>query len=233
LVEDLVGPLGWQVQVATADGEVWPAVPLLTPPAGAVVEGGEGFAVGTVGDGVGYLALARTGPFDADTAESERILAANVDKSLVGSAFILDLRSTDGGILGHALLVATRFFPSESLVVHLEARDGDGFVPAGDLTVNPVPTGTYDGQVFVLIGPRTRGVGELLAAILGELPNVTLIGAPTAGMPGPPLIRFLPNGWSVAVPNLRVMDPEGSIIGAVVPHIAADDPLGAALDLAG
>ena len=105
--------------------------------------------------------------------------------------------------------------------------------PAGDLSITPIPTGTYDGPVYVLVGPETRGPGELLAHVLARLDGVTVLGSTTAGDPGPALIRYLPNVWSVSIPNLRITGPDGEVLGAVVPDIETDAPLAEALRLAG
>ena len=115
----------------------------------------------------------------------------------------------------------------------MQARADDRMVTAGDLSVTPVPTGTFDGEVFVLIGPETRGPGEVLAHVLGSLDRTTLIGAPTAGDPGPALVRYLPNVWSVSVPNLEVLLPDGSELASIEPDVLADDALAEALRLSG
>lgn len=228
---DAIEPFGGRIRLAGPE-TTWPPLPVLTPPEGTAVGGAGGYAVGEIRDGLAYLGLSRTGPFDADPEQSQRIAGRIVDQAIRSDVVILDLRSSSGGVLGDMLLIATRFVPEPRLVARLEARAGDGAVPAGDLLVTPVPTGVFDGPVLVLIGPETRGVGELLAHVLGTLDTTTLIGAPTAGDPGPPLVRSLSNGWSVAVPNLWVRDRSGGEIGPIQPDVVSDDPLAEAIERA-
>ena len=232
-IGDLLDPLGGAVRVATPDRDVAPPRPRFEPPDGTSPAADGAAATGTMSAGVAYVGFDRIGPFDEDTEESERELTSLVDEAVRSSAVIIDLRAADGGVLGHALLAATRFVPTQTVVGRMEARAGDGFVPAGDLTVTPLPTGVYEGDAFVLVGPRTRGVAEVLALALSTAPTVTLVGAPTAGTPGPPLIRFLPNGWTLSVPNLRVLDGAGAEVGFVEPDVVSDDPMADALRMAG
>lgn len=232
LLVDLVEPLGGRVRIAADTGR-WPEPPVIDRPAGSDLGEADAYALGEV-DGIGLLALGRTGPFDADPEASQRITGRIVDRLVAASdSVILDLRASSGGTLTDGLLIATRFAQREGAVASLRARAGDAFVPAGDLSLTPVPTGTFDGQVFVLVGPETRGVGELLAHVLGDLDRVTILGHPTAGDPGPALVRNLPNGWSISVPNLTVLDVDGTVLGPVEPDVVTDDPVGEALRVAG
>lgn len=230
LVWEMVAPLGGRVRLATSAG-VAPEPPTLDLPDG-VEQTEDAYAVGLIGD-VGYLGLGRTGPFESDPDESARVMGRIVDEALVGRAVIVDLRASWAGTLNDGLLLATRFVPEHRVVASLRARAGEGLVPAGDLTVTPVPTGVFDGPVFVLVGPGTAGVGELVAHVLGDLEGATILGLPTAGDPGPALVRYLPNGWSVSIPNLEVIGPDGSVLGPVQPDVVTQDSLGEALGLAG
>lgn len=233
LLAGTIEPLGGAVRVGTESGSIRPPRPPFEPPDEAELAGGGALATWDAPADVGYLAFSRVGPFAPNLAESERILIRALDEELTGGSVVLDLRAADGGVLGHALAVATRFVDAPAVFGSMEARAGTGFVPAGELAVNPLPTGPYGGNVFVLIGPETRGVAEILVMVLRDLPTVTVLGEATAGDPGPPLIRFLPNGWSVSVPNLRVRDSRGDLVGPIQPDVAGGDPLRQALEMAG
>lgn len=227
LVEPLPG-----VRVASPDGEIVPALPELDPPA-ATEPWAPGLVSGEIAPGVGYIGLGRVGPFASDTDDSEHLLTDALDDALRSGSVVVDLRSAAGGVPGHALLLATRFVPDDRLVARMEAKAGDAWVPAGDLDVAPSPLGRYEGQVLVLVGADTTGVGEITALALRGLPGVTLLGAPTAGSAGPPLIRVLPGGWSAAIPNIRVVDSAGDVVGPIDPDVESPDPLTTALELAG
>jgi hypothetical protein len=231
LVIDLIAPFGGRVRFAS-EAELWPGPPAPARPEGYDLGDVPAYALGDL-DGTGFLSLSRTGPFDTDPDASEGIAGRIVDQVTQFETVILDLRASSGGSLSEALLFATRFVPDRRTVGSLEARAGEGFVPAGVLSVTPLPTGTFAGDVFVLVGPETRGPGELLAHILGDLERVTILGSPTAGDPGPALIRYLPNVWSISLPNLQVVGPDGVVLGSVIPDIETEDPLTEALRLAG
>ena len=176
---------------------------------------------GEAAPGVAYLAFLR---LVVGGEGEQRDLAAALDEALAGAdAVVVDLRAASGGVEEAALQVATRFVTARRVVARLEARRGDGVVPAGELSVTPLPTGTFAGDVVVLVGPDTSGPGELLARILADLPGVTIVGEATAGSPREPLVRALPNGWSLGVPNLEVTGPDGTpwVGNPLVPDIMA------------
>jgi hypothetical protein len=161
-----------------------------------------------VGDNLAYLGAVRLA---ARGDGEQRAMAAALDSVLAGAeGLVIDLRGASGGLEEAYLLVATRFVTTEQVVAILLARDGEAVVPSGELSVRPLATGGFGGPVVVLVGPSTSGAGELLALVLAELPRVTLVGEPTAGSPRDPLVRSLPNGWSIGVPNLEVIGPDGS-----------------------
>jgi len=200
----------------------WPAPPAI----GAELEGmwptawdGRALA-GQAAPGVAYIGF--LGLVVEDEGD-QRDLASTLDAALDGAdAVVVDLRAASGGVEEAALQVATRFVPSPSVVASLQARSGHGLVPAGELSVTPLATGTFPGRIVVLVGPDTSGAGELLARVLAGVPGVTVIGAPSAGSPREPLVRALPNGWSLGVPNVDVIGPDGtSWVAALVPEIAA------------
>lgn len=231
LLIDLIEPFDGRVRLGAGD-TIWPPPPEPSGPEDAVEGGFGGYLTATIGD-IAYLGLTRTGPFDGRAEESERVAGRIADDLTLARGAIIDLRASTGGVIADALVIASRFVPSARPVGSMLARSGTGVVPAGDLTVTPIPTGAFAGPVAVLIGPETRGLAELLAALLSSVDTVTLVGAPTAGDPGPPLIRSLPNGWSFAVPNLVVLGPDGSPLGSVEPDVPSTDPLADALRLLG
>ncbi len=195
----------------------------LLPEALVAAEGG--LVMTDLGAGVRYLGLLRLGGFAGGSDGSQRVLAAALDQSLRdATALVLDLRATTTGAEVEALLVATRFVSAPTLVATSSVRGSDGAqLYAGEATVHPMPTGAYAGRVIVLIGPGTAGPAELLAVALSALPNVTLVGEATAGSPRSPLVRTLPNGWVLGVPNTAVAAADGTkLVGTpLVPDVAA------------
>ena len=198
---------------------------------GATIAGDGGLVTADLGDGVRYLGFLRIGGFAGSSDDSQRVLAAVLDHSLEeATALVIDLRSTTAGSETEALLVATRFMPTRTVVATTEARLSDGStVPAGEAVVNPMPGGPFPGSVVVLVGPGTSGPAELLVLALAPLPGVTIVGEPTAGSPRSPLVRTLPNGWLLGVPNTEVITPDGMrhagapVVPDVTVALGADD----------
>lgn len=174
---------------------------------GATIAGAGGIVAFDLGGGVQYLGLLRLGGSADSSSGSQRVIAAALDQTLRhASGLILDLRAATTGAEVDALLVATRFVTARTVVATIEGRvdDGGGRIHAGEAVVNPMPTGPFPGRVVVLIGPGTAGPAELLALALAPLTNVVILGEPTAGSPRSPLVRTLPNGWVLGVPNTEV-----------------------------
>jgi C-terminal processing protease CtpA/Prc len=192
------GGAGAALAAALIDGTLLP---------GATIAGGDGIVALDLGGGVQYLGLLRLGGFADSSDGSQRVIAAALDQTLrQATGLVLDLRAATTGAETEALLVATRFVSERTVVATIEARVDTvgGRIYAGDAVVNPMPTGPFAGRVVVLVGAGTAGPGELLALALASLPNVTILGEPTAGSPRSPLVRTLPNGWVLGVPNTEV-----------------------------
>lgn len=180
-------------------------------PEGAEVGGDGGIVFADLGGGLHYLGLVRLAGFAGSSVDSQVVLATAVDRAITGAGgLVIDLRAATAGAEAEALLVATRFVSTVTTVGSKEARRPDGsWAAAGDLVVHPRPQGNFAGPVVILVGPATAGPAEALVLALRDLPGVTVVGEPTAGSPGTPLARTLPNGWVLGVPNLDVVTPDG------------------------
>ncbi len=236
-IKGLLEPLGDPQVALQTGGDLWTAAPSATAAAlatalgeGAMLADADlvaagGLVVADLGEGLRYLGFLRLGGFADSDSGSQRILAAALDSSLDGATrIVLDLRAAGAGAETEALLVATRFVATPTVVATYQARVADGLtVASGEALVNPMPTGPFTGTVVVLVGPGTSGPAELLALALAELPGVTVVGEPTAGSPRSPLVRSLPNGWLVGVPNIEVITADGmSRVGVpLVPDVMA------------
>jgi len=233
-ITSLLGPLDRPDVRLAGRNETWvaaPAAPVEFPEAEA--SAGGGILAGSLGDGIAYLAFRRFGDFAGDSDDSERAAAEAIDSSVAaGESLVLDLRASDGGSIDHAMLVASRIVPEQRVVATLSARGPDRFSNAGDVMVRPLPSGTFEGRIAVLVGSGTVGVAELLVAALEGVDGVTIIGQPTAGSPGPGMVRFLPNGWSVGFPNLTATLADGTDLAeGVIPNLLTADALAEALEI--
>jgi C-terminal processing protease CtpA/Prc len=176
--------------------------------------GDGGIVVGRTPGGAGYLGLTRLVGFDDTTDEGIEVLAAAIDELVAGlgeaPGLVIDVRGNRGGLEVFAPVVASRFLDTQRIVARRTARVAgtDDFVPSGEVTVTPMPTGTYQGPVVVLIDPATAGAAELLVLALRSQEGVTLIGEATAGSLSPIFPRGLPNNWIIGLSNQRVYDAD-------------------------
>lgn len=237
-ITELLAPLGDpEIALQSGAGPIWGPSPggagsalaaalrdgTLLP--GATIAGADGIVSFDLGGGAQYLGLLRLGGFADSSSGSQRVIAAALDQTLRdASALVLDLRAATTGAEVDALLVATRFVTAATVVATIEARADDvgGRIQAGEALVNPMPTGPFSGRVVVLVGPGTAGPAELLALALAPLTNVVILGEPTAGSPRSPLVRTLPNGWVLGVPNTEVtVDGVPRVRNPLVPEVTA------------
>ncbi len=233
-VTSLLEPLDRPDVRLAAGLETWvaaPSDPIRFPAAEELGRGG--ILAGVLGDGIAYLGFRRLGGLADDSDGSARAAADAIDSAVASAdALVLDLRGSDGGSTDHAMLVASRIVSAERVVAVLSAYGPGGLVAAGDVMVRPLPTGTFEGEVAVLVGPGTVGVAELLAEALRDVDGVTIVGERTAGSPGPGMVRFLPNGWTVGLANLRVTTPTGEDLSeGVAPDLRTGDPVSKALEI--
>ncbi len=233
-INALLQPLDRPDVRLAAGAETWVAAetdPIQFPD--ALVSGRGGILTGSVGEEIAYLGFRRLGELADDFEGSQRAAADAIDSAVTSAdSLVLDLRGSDGGSIDHAMLVASRIIPTEGVVAVLSAFGPDGLVSAGEVIVRPLPTRTFEGEVAVLVGPGTVGVAELLVVALSGVEGVTIVGEPTAGSPGPGMVRILPNGWAVGLANILVTTPTGEeLLEGIVPDVLTDDPLEIALEI--
>lgn len=233
---ELLDPLDHpDIRVAAPDRAIWRSLP--APDArllDGTRSGNAGIVVATLGPGIRYVGLERMGGFGSDEADSVRTIAGVIDDAVAADTLVLDLRPTDGGSVTDAMVVASRFVPEDQVVAEYSAFGPDGFEDGGFTGVRPLPAGTYEGDLFVLVGPGTAGPAELLAQAIAEAGGAELVGAPTAGSPAPRMVRQLPNGWVFGLANLTATTAAGSDLSTgVQPTVPTDDPLLITAELAG
>ena len=168
-----------------------------------------------VGDRIGYLAVNTLG---------DRALVAAFDSLFTGlgetDALIIDLRQNAGGNgdVGYDLLAHLTGQPFKTVGGKL--RRYDPFhrtqgraqdwkeVPSTDWP--PAETGRYSKPVALLVGPLTGSAAEDFSAAFAAMNRGPLIGSPTAGTTGQPLVYPLPGGGNGIVCVLHVTAPDGS-----------------------
>jgi len=159
-------------------------------------------------DGIGYLAI---------DAWRSRDVAASVDRVLAEldgvTHLLLDVRFNGGGNERLAQQVAGRFAREPVRYASSRYRNGpqhDDLGPPQHRTLAPrdeLPTWT--GPVRVLIGPRCMSSNEAFVAMMGQLPQATLVGEPTAGSSANPEQFDAGHGIVVSVPRWLALRADG------------------------
>lgn len=156
-------------------------------------------------DNVGYL---RLDTFANSTVAKQ--FARIFPKILQTDALIIDLRENGGGNSGIGRDIMTYFSrePFETTRWHTlqyrPAMRAWGRQPITRYSQGPQLYGkqretTYDNPIALLIGPRTFSAAEDMAAVFDQLDRGKMIGEPTGGSTGQPLMFDLPGGGRARV----------------------------------
>ncbi|MBU1011788.1 MAG: hypothetical protein KKG99_02180 [Bacteroidetes bacterium] len=153
-------------------------------------------------DNIGYIYIA--------TFNEEGLLAGFDDvlnQLMDTKGLIIDVRHNSGGLMENIRWVVGRFITESMPVLKIQNKGGtdilyDPFEP----TVGKVP---YTKPVVVLINGVARSGGDIIADVLRQINNVTLVGDTTAGAGCYDIEeqnqirgnRILPSGRYINIPN--------------------------------
>lgn len=201
-----------------------------------------GLAYATLPDGRGYvliLDLAITPPFATRPGPAMASAFDVIATALSDApALILDLRFASSGSQTGAFGIAGHFTADMQPVFTAHSPASD--LPPFAASLLPFDDSPLTQPVYLLTSPATAHAAELLILALRDLPQVTLIGSPTAGAPGQPQALTLPDGATLTYSHQTITDPNGvQITGRGIPAdlpLSGDtrtaDALRAALDMA-
>ena len=130
-------------------------------------------------------------------------------------AMIIDIRPNAGGNEDMAMLFASHFTEQPREYGAIAFREGPGRADLGSRQTKmlmPAAANHFSGPVVALIGPRNMSSAEWFALMLGACPNVTLVGAQTAGSSGNPAWHTLPNGVSYSVSRWVAYRADGNVL---------------------
>jgi carboxyl-terminal processing protease len=128
---------------------------------------------------------------------------------------IVDLRFNGGGDELLARSFAGRFADEPVVYSKNRYRVGpkhDQLGPVLDRVLEPRGPWRYEAPVVCLFGQLTLSSAESLAAMFGECPNVTTMGAPTGGSSANPRRIELECGIKVNLPRWLDLLPDGTPI---------------------
>ncbi|MEU7511856.1 S41 family peptidase [Streptomyces sp. NPDC042898] len=185
--------------------------------------------------GQGYLRISGFGgyagdkaPYTAELAELDKaldtVLSQERTRHLKG--LVIDLRINGGGSDAMGLHIAGRLTDTPYLAYSKRARndptDPTRHTRPQPLYVTPAQGPRYTGPVAVLTGGSTVSAGETFTQALMDRPGRTVrIGQPTQGVFSDIMVRKLPNGMSVWLPNEELLTRSGRTFDGtgVPPHL--------------
>jgi len=180
--------------------------------------------------GIGYIAVTSLSGHRQMIDQFEQAF----EKLLDAPGLIIDLRANGGGDERVAQKLVGRL--TDKPVVYAKSQyrksaDIHEFTKMFDRVLQPQGNTAYQGPVICLIGPGCISSGEGMALMLKALPQVTVIGQPTAGASGNPAPLPLPNGVSVSFSRWLSLTPDGKLIEDVgvtpaetIDHRGSGDP---------
>ena len=164
--------------------------------------------------GIAYLALNTFG--DRNVVVKFDSLFTFIEKS---EALILDLRENSGGNSDNAYEILGYLVNKPFKIIQGKSRNYSSFsramgkiqqwseYPSVELPMNPEKS--YLKSVAVLISSRTGSSAEDFCAVFNHMKRGKLIGTPSAGSTGQPLMYGLPGGGTGVVCTMRTLFPDG------------------------
>jgi len=154
----------------------------------------------------GNIAYIQITSFSEDTAnefnkEITKVIADN------NKGIVLDLRNNPGGFLNVAIKIASRFVPSDSVVVQEERQDGtiQKFESLGGNVFSEIP-------VVVLINEGSASASEILAGALRDINGSKLVGQKSFGKGSVQEFQEFQDGSSLKVTIAKWLTPNGTSI---------------------
>ena len=111
---------------------------------------------------------------------------------------IVDLRHNPGGDFRNGFPLAARFADQRRLAFTTLTKTGPGKRELGEAVewfIEPEGRVRYDGPVVVLTNGYTNSAAERTTMAFRTMPQVTVVGSPTAGNHGEKVGGELSNGW--------------------------------------
>ncbi|MFB7608700.1 S41 family peptidase [Streptomyces gardneri] len=185
--------------------------------------------------GQGYLRISGFGgyagnkaTYAAELAELDKALNTVLDQERTRhlKGLVIDLRVNGGGSDAMGLHIAGRLTDTPYLAYSKRARndpaDPTRHTRPQPLYVTPAAGPRYTGPVAVLTGGSTVSAGETFTQALMDRPGRTVrIGQSTQGVFSDVMVRKLPNGMSVWLPNEELLTRSGRTFdgAGIPPHL--------------
>lgn len=175
----------------------------------------------TTSDNIGYLFIGSMSDYTegkstviSDVAVDVAIAEETINealKDLEGTeGLIIDVRFNGGG-QDQVSLSFVRHFMSQPQVVYSKfAGHGDLATPVKEVVLEPPVDNLYLKPTAVLVSGDTGSAAELFTIAMSSLPQVTIIGEPTAGAFSDVLVKRLTSDIIFGISNETYLDTKGN-----------------------
>ncbi len=148
-----------------------------------------------------------------------------MDKYRNTQGMIIDIRDNTGGALLMVNTIAAHFVPEDMTLAYERYKKGSGRDNFGKFYPFFVKkaTKTYNGKVVILTNRQVYSAANMFASVMGELPNITLIGDQTGGGGGAPFSGELLNGWTYRFSGNQLVNlRQEQIENGIMPDVKVD-----------
>lgn len=152
----------------------------------------------------------------------DKMLASQLKSYSHTGGVIVDLRSCTGGT-PQGVSIIKQFFSGDRVVYNEKFKTGKGrddisaYQPIQMAGIGTIPATT---QVVCITSSNTYSMGNTIAYILSNLPNVTLLGDKTGGGSGFVQTAILPQGWVISYMVTSLADANKvSMVNGLIPAI--------------
>ena len=164
---------------------------------------------GIIRDHIGYILIPT---FSVESIKNwERDIDAVLEQLHNTSGVIIDLRLNPGGFAHISRATMARFIETPLVYGYAQFRNRPSwsdFTPLFELQIEPAGVRQYTKPIALLVGKNTASAAEHFVLALRELPYITVVGSPTAGVLGSTKQGQLPNGWTYQLTISKVVSAD-------------------------
>lgn len=145
------------------------------------------------------------------TEMAQQAAAELIDAMKDTDQIIIDIRFNGGGDDTTSLGYAGAFTPERLLAFTKSTRMGDTYTDPFEGYVEPSIYGHLDQPITLLTSGMVASAAEIFTMAMREMPQVTIIGEPTAGFFSDIHSRNLPNGWGFGMSHQIYKSASGEV----------------------
>lgn len=168
-------------------------------------------------DNIGYLFIGSMSDYSeeistiaSDLAVAETTIKEALEDLVDTSGIIIDARFNTGGEDQVALNFVRHFMSHSQVVYSKSAGRGAMATPPKEVVLDPQTDNIYLKPTAVLISGDTVSAAEIFTIAMSALPQVTIIGEPTAGALSDVLVKRLTGDILFGVSNETYLDAQGN-----------------------